>query len=119
MKIVAIPTREGRVDAHFGHCEYYTLFSINNDEIMNEEVFEAPQGCGCKSNIASVLEEKGVKLMLAGNMGNGAVNVLTSSGIEVIRGCAGPVNQVIKEYISGRLVDNGLSCEQHEHQCEH
>ena len=25
---VAVPTRDGVVDDHFGHCAYYTIFTI-------------------------------------------------------------------------------------------
>ena len=65
---IAIPTRANAVDDHFGHCEYYTIFTINdNKEIVAQETLEAPAGCGCKSNIAQTLSEMGVKVMLAGN----------------------------------------------------
>lgn len=60
---VAIPTRNNVVDDHFGHCEYYTIFTISEDKlIVCTEIQASPEGCGCKSNIASVLEEKGVEL---------------------------------------------------------
>ena len=29
MKKLAIPTREGMVDDHFGHCAYYTIVTLN------------------------------------------------------------------------------------------
>ena len=59
---VAIPTRNNVVDDHFGHCEYYTIFTISEDKlIVCTEIQASPEGCGCKSNIASVLEEKGVE----------------------------------------------------------
>jgi predicted Fe-Mo cluster-binding NifX family protein len=37
---------------------------------------KSPEGCGCKSNIAPMLAQMGVNLMLAGNMGMGALGVL-------------------------------------------
>ena len=83
---VAIPTRNNVVDDHFGHCEYYTIFTISEDKlIVCTEIQASPEGCGCKSNIASVLEEKGVELMLAGNMGEGAKHTLEDHHIRVIR----------------------------------
>ena len=30
MKKLAIPTREGMVDDHFGHCAYYTIVTAGN-----------------------------------------------------------------------------------------
>ena len=29
---VAVPTRDGRVDDHFGHCDHYTIYTIENNE---------------------------------------------------------------------------------------
>ena len=69
---IAIPTREGRVDDHFGHCDHYTIFTIEEGAIVATSTLPAPQGCGCKSGIAGVLAEMGVEVMLAGNMGQGA-----------------------------------------------
>ncbi len=119
---IAVPTRGTNVDEHFGHCEYYTIFSINKDQtIENSEILPAPQGCGCKSNIASVLRQMGVEALLAGNMGDGAVNVLQSQGITVYRGCSGDVKEVTELFLKGLIDDSGESCHQHEegHQCNH
>ena len=124
MKKIAVPTRNEIVDAHFGQCEYYSIYSIDeNNELKDMELYAAPQGCGCKSDIASVLAKKGVSLMLAGNMGLGAVNVLQSNEIEVLRGCNGKVSDIINQYLKGELNDSGESCAHHDHghdshQCE-
>ena len=112
---IAIPTRNNVVDDHFGHCEYYTIFTINeNNEIISRERQDSPEGCGCKSNIASVLEEKGVSIMLAGNMGEGAKNKLESHHIQVIRGCSGPIEQVLGNWLQGKIKDSGEQCNHHE-----
>jgi predicted Fe-Mo cluster-binding NifX family protein len=122
---IAIPTRGNIVDDHFGHCEAYTVFSIDeNKKIISSEILPSPQGCGCKSNIAGVLKEKGVTIMLAGNMGGGALNVLTNQGIEVVRGCTGEVRQLAETFLKGNIEDSGEGCHQHEHheeghQCSH
>ena len=108
---IAIPTRNQSVDDHFGHCEYYTIFTISEDkQIADRETQASPEGCGCKSNIAGVLEEKGVSLLLAGNMGEGAKNVLEAHHIQVIRGCSGPVEAVVKDWLQGKIKDSGETC---------
>ena len=120
---IAIPTRGNLVDGHFGHCEMYSVFTINDNKIIDTEILPSPVGCGCKSNIASVLYEKGVSIMLAGNMGEGAMNVLNMHNIEVVRGCSGDVKAVAEAYISGNISDSGIGCSHHEngveHQCNH
>lgn len=120
---IAIPTRNKLVDDHFGHCEYYTIYSINEKkEIENEELYEAPAGCGCKSNIASILKEKGVEVMLADNMGQGAVNKIASVGIAVYRGCSGDVRALTEAFLKEEVKDSGETCNHHHeegHQCNH
>jgi len=122
---VAVPTRGNVVDDHFGHCEVYTVFTVDaNRKIEKSEILPSPQGCGCKSNIASVLKEKGVSVMLAGNMGNGALNVLQSHGIEVYRGCSGDVRHLTEAFLEGKIGDSSEGCHHHEqhgeeHQCNH
>jgi predicted Fe-Mo cluster-binding NifX family protein len=114
---IAVPTRANQVDEHFGHCEMYTVFTVSeNGSITDAEMVPSPQGCGCKSDIAAVLRQKGVAVMLAGNMGMGAVNVLNTHGIQVFRGCSGEVQQVAMAYISGELTDSGESCRHLGHQ---
>lgn len=115
---IALPSNQNKVDAHFGHCEYFTVFTTNeNNEIIKEEKVMPPAGCGCKSNIVHTLSQMGVSMMLAGNMGQGAVNVLNSQGIEVLRGCAGDVKTVTEQWLAGTLKDSGIACHEYEHAC--
>lgn len=112
---IAVPTRDNMIDDHFGHCDHYTLFTIEQGEVIERTTLPSPQGCGCKSNIASTLEELGVSVMLAGNMGEGAKNKLDSHNIKVIRGCSGMVESVVEAYIKGFVFDSGVGC--HTHNC--
>ncbi len=115
MKIAVPVTSENQIDGHFGHCESYSVFTISEKkEIEEKKNVKSPQGCGCKSDIASVLAADGVTVMLAGGIGGGAINVLNGSGIEVIRGCAGDATEVVKLYLKGLVEDSGSSCKQHE-----
>jgi predicted Fe-Mo cluster-binding NifX family protein len=115
MKIAVPVTSNYQIDDHFGQCAYYSIFTITDKgEIAHEETIKSVEGCGCKSNIASVLAEKGVTIMLAGGIGGGAINVLSHSGIEVIRGCSGDAAQAVKYYIAGNITDSGVSCSEHE-----
>ena len=112
---VAVPTRDGVVDDHFGHCAYYTVFTILANRVTATERMASPEGCGCKSGIAPILAERGVRVMLAGNMGEGAKRVLEQNGIRVVRGCKGAVEELICNYLAGKVEDNGEGC--HSHEC--
>lgn len=117
---IAIPTYSGKVDDHFGHCEYFMVFTVNDSkEIIYEELVASPNGCGCKSDIVEKLRNIGVKVMLAGNIGGGAVNKLSENGIAVIRGCSGDIKNVLNEWLNGNIKDNGEMCHEHEHHHNH
>ncbi len=128
MKIAVPVTSTNQVDGHFGHCEFYSIYNISSEGKISEiNTIPSVQGCGCKSNIAGVLAADGVTIMLAGGIGGGAINVLNNAGIDVIRGCEGDAQEVVKSFISGELTDSGESCHQHAahhgegggHQCNH
>lgn len=112
---IALPSDNGKVDGHFGHCQCFTIFAVDEDnKIVSEETLTPPPGCGCKSNIIPELAGMGVSVMLAGNMGGGAVNILSSYGIKVIRGCDGDVREVAEAWLTQGFEDSGASCQSHE-----
>ena len=119
---IAIPTKDNQVDSHFGHCEHFSIADISADnKISSIELMPSPEGCGCKSNIANQLAEMGVIVMLAGNMGQGAVNKIAAAGIQVYRGCSGDVRQLVEAYLEEKVKDSGTTCAGHgeDHVCEH
>lgn len=121
MKKIALPTRGTEVDDHFGHCECYTIFTLDdNGQPLSREIVPAADGCGCKSDIAPRLHAMGVTTLLAGNMGDGAKNVLQRNGIAVIRGCHGPLETVVEAFVKGMLADSGAACaHHHDGECHH
>jgi predicted Fe-Mo cluster-binding NifX family protein len=121
---IALPVNSlGEIDGHFGHCEYYDVFTITDQhEISDTERIQSESGCGCKSNIAVTLAQKGVTTMLAGGIGQGAINVLNHAGIDVIRGCSGNAKNNVLLFLTGKIQDGGSSCEHHHgegHNCNH
>lgn len=120
MKKIAIPSRDNSVDEHFGHCEYYTIVTVDdNNKIIERKEMPSPEGCGCKSNIAEVLKNIGVSTMLAGGMGAGAQNVLMNNGIQVHGGFSGNVDQVLTSWLSGENVGQEPACSSHSHDDGH
>ncbi len=114
MKMAAPVGLDGQIDGHFGHCEYYNVFEISEEnKILSTQTIPSVNGCGCKSNIASVLAGMGVKVMLAGGIGGGAIQVLNSAGIQVVRGCSGDSRQVVAMYLEGAIADSGETCSHH------
>lgn len=67
-----------------------------------------------RAELLQSLRQMGVTVMLAGNMGQGAKNVLEGQRIEVIRGCSGDVEELVKAYLEGKVKDNGEICDHHD-----
>lgn len=121
---IAVSIKENAISDHFGHCDSYSIFSVGEKgNIVNTEILPAEEGCGCKSNMAEILSNKGVKVLLAGNMGNGAYTNLNNAGIRVYRGCSGDIQKLVDDYIQGKIIDNVQSCDHHStdehHSCQH
>jgi len=114
---IAVPVKENnQIDGHFGHCEFYKIYTVSDqNQVISEERMDSPKGCGCKSNIAEVFENEGIKIMLAGGIGDGAVNKLTSHGVSVVRNCQGDVNEIVEKYLAGEVKDSGSNCAAHAH----
>ncbi len=121
MEKIVVPTKNGYVDDHFGHCEYFTLFTLEDGKIVNKEKIESPNGCGCKSDIAEQFVRMGVTKMLAGSMGKGAIDKIRNNGIELYMGCSGRIDDVVEAYIEGKITDSGVECKMHDgkHECAH
>lgn len=118
---IAVPTKENnQIDAHFGHCAFYTIYTVSEkNEITEKQMLPSPAGCGCKSNIANDLSQMDVQVMLAGGIGEGAISTLSACNIQVIRNCQGDVDELINEYLAGSLTDGGVSCQSHAHEADH
>ena len=112
---LAVPARDGHVDDHFGHCKEFLVFRVEGDTLVPEPAIPSPEGCGCKSGIAAELARAGVKHLVAGNMGDGALRVLTARGIGVTRGASGDALAAARAWLAGNLADSGAGCAGHRH----
>lgn len=103
---IAIPARELRLEPHYGECAYFAIFRIEDGKVVARELV-GTETSGCRSSMASTLAGLGVHVMLAGSIGPGAQASLARNGIEVIHGCEGAVDDVVAQFLAGRLVDRG------------
>lgn len=106
------------IDEHFGHCEAFTIVTIEGNSVVDRMRLVPPPACGCKSNLVSTLTDMGVSVLLAGGMGEGASRLLGQNGIKTVRGASGSVDDAILAYMAGRLIDDGNVCQTHEG-CDH
>ncbi len=111
---IAIAKDGSRVSEHFGRCEGYAIFHVQDSIIFRQDDLANP---GHEpGRLPAFLSEHGVDLVIAGGMGPRAVELFRRNGIEVIIGVSGPVEFVAQDYIAGRLSVGESSCHHgHEH----
>ncbi len=101
------------VTEHFGHCDHFVVYNINEGKIVGSEIIKNPPHQ--KGYLPSFLHDLGVNTVIAGNMGEMAVKMMEDFGIEVIRGINGDISEAIKKYLDGTLESSDVICRQHEH----
>jgi predicted Fe-Mo cluster-binding NifX family protein len=111
MEVYAVPTENGLLCAHFGHCEKFTLVEAGDGgEPSVKEVCDAPPHE--PGLLPRWLADKGVKTVIAGGMGARAQQIFAESGVKVVCG-APPLEplQVVKQYVEGTLEVGDNACD--------
>jgi predicted Fe-Mo cluster-binding NifX family protein len=98
---------ESAVDPRFGRCRY---FVIVDSETMSFEVVEnsgldAAGGAGIQA--AQTIVNRDIDVVLTGNIGPNAFNVLSAAGIKTVTGVSGTVKDVVEKYKRGQLPETG------------
>jgi predicted Fe-Mo cluster-binding NifX family protein len=81
---VAIPVSNGMLDAHFGHCRAFAIFEIENKQVVNETIIDAPPHE--PGLLPKFLADKGVTDIIAGGMGQRAIQLFKHAGVNVFVG---------------------------------
>jgi predicted Fe-Mo cluster-binding NifX family protein len=108
--LVAIPSTTpgglaSALGAHFGHCDLYTLVSVQDGKVAQVEVIpNVPhQQGGCMAPV-QYLAAKGAKALIAGGMGLRPLMGFNQVGIDVyFGGEAETVGDAVEAFIQGRL----------------
>ena len=106
----AIPLEKGRLCSHFGHCQQFAIVDVENNTIIGENlVTPPPHEPGL---LPAWLAEKGVTDVIAGGMGQRAVNLFMQQNIKVNVGAqAKSPRELISDWISGSLITGTNACD--------
>ena len=113
---IAVACEGKAVTQHFGYCEKFTVFNIDNNEIVKVEDINNP---GHKPGfLPNYLHEFGIDVIISGGMGASAIELFNNNGIKVITGASGNAEAVVKDYLGGRLFSTNSPCLEHKHHDE-
>ena len=109
---IAIPVAQGKLCMHFGHCENFSVFDIDEEsgKINGTEVLDAPPH---QPGLLPVwLAERGVTNVIAGGMGQRAQAIFTSNNIEVTVGAQGEKPEdIVNSFLGGSLSVGSNICD--------
>jgi len=108
----AVPVSDGVVSAHFGHCEQFALFDIDEErkEIAGKELVPAP--AHQPGLLPPWLAERGVSVVLAGGMGHRALDLFRQNHIQVIVGVPeGDPEGAVLNHLVGTLATGENVCD--------
>jgi len=97
------PTLEAGVDPRFGRCQYFIIADPQTMEFEAVDNSSATAAGGAGISAGQMIVDKGVQIVLTGNCGPNAHQVLSSAGIQVITGVSGKIKDAIEGYRSGKF----------------
>ena len=112
---IAVARMGNNVAEHFGHCENFGIYESENKAVVSEQSVANP---GHKPGfLPNFLADMGVKVIISGGMGGGAVDIFNERGVEVVVGAKGDSKAAVEAYLCGELKTTGSICREHSHDC--
>jgi predicted Fe-Mo cluster-binding NifX family protein len=110
MKICVTATAaslDAQIDPRFGRCSYLVI--IDSETMQFEPVPNTAAGVsgGAGIQAAQTIANKGVKLLITGNVGPKAFQALSAAGIEVVTAAFGSVREAVEKFKRGELSTAG------------
>lgn len=101
-KRIAVPTEGGRLCAHFGHCQFFTVFDVEDHKITKKFSLEPPPHE--PGILPAWIAEQGVTDVITGGIGQRAIHLFNNHQINVFVGA--PMKS--PEELAKDLVDDSL-----------
>ncbi len=112
---IAVTYEQEMVGQHFGRTEQFKIYDVADQEIVASRVIDT-NGTG-HGALAGFLRAAEVETLICGGIGMGARNALQDVGITLLPGANGKADDVVKDYLAGKLAyDPDTACHHHDHE---
>jgi len=109
-KIFAIPTTNGELTQHFGHCEKFAIIETKDSIIIKKEFVVPP--IHQPGVYPKYLADRGVHVIIAGGMGQKAQELFAMNDIEVYVGItADSPQKLVQDYLDEQLKAGDNLCD--------
>jgi len=107
---IAIPTANGRLCPHFGHCETFAIATVEGGAVKSIEMLAPPPHE--PGALPRWLRDQGVSVVIAGGMGQRAQAFFGQFGIEVVVGApADEPARIVRAYLDSALATGDNLCD--------
>jgi predicted Fe-Mo cluster-binding NifX family protein len=107
---IAIPLADGKLTAHFGHCQEFALIEVDGNEITKKETLVPPPHE--PGVLPAWLHDLGASVIIAGGMGGRAIDLFKQNSINVIIGApALEPEELVKSYLNNTLATGANVCD--------
>ncbi len=120
-KCIAIPMENGVLCAHFGHCEYFSIITVENGQIT--DIKEQTPPVHEPGVYPRWVAGFGVTDVIAGGMGQKAINLFAQQNINAFVGAPQKdAKSIVDDFIADKLTLTANYCnhdDKHDHNCQH
>ncbi len=112
MKKYAVPVNSGKLSPHFGHCECFNLFDVDEEskEITDKRSIPSPEHQ--PGLLPKWLAERGTSVIIAEGMGPMAQELFSQNGVEVVIGATeSDPEKLVLDHLNGQLVTGDNACD--------
>ena len=110
---IAIPTANGKLCMHFGHCEVFTMLEVDPESRTISGVAELDPPPHEPGVLPHWLAGQGTDMIIAGGMGMRAQNLFEEQNIKVLVGASGELTptEVVQAHLAGTLQTGVNACD--------
>jgi predicted Fe-Mo cluster-binding NifX family protein len=109
-KLFAVPTNNGKLCAHFGHCEQFAVIETEDQKILNIEYLKPP--VHEPGTYPRFLAAQGVSMIISGGMGMKAQEIFAQNNIEVCVGVNSDTPKaLVEQFLANQLVSGKNLCD--------
>jgi len=109
---IALPVAQGKLCAHFGHCEQFALVDVDEAKktiVSMNYLTPPPHEPGL---FPRWLHEQGANVIIAGGMGQRALGLFAQQQITVLAGAPAEAPEaLVKGYLAGTLKTGANVCD--------
>ena len=107
----AVPTAQGKLCAHFGHCEAFAIIDADAVGTIVSETYVTPPPHE-PGLLPPWLAQQGVTCIIAGGMGSRAQQLFAEQGVQVVTGAlAENPRDAVSDYLKGTLQTGANTCD--------